>query len=241
MSNSPRTPARLVWDLPLRVFHWLLALAVLGCWITSRLGVRAFVWHRWLGYVTLVLIFFRIAWGFFGPRHARFSSFIRGPATVWRYGVLLLRGGRGAAPEDEHRYPGHNPVGALMVVLMLTLVLGVAVTGLFANDELFNTGPLYGYLSDEASDRATTWHSRLMDGLWVLMALHVIAVLAWLIVGKSNLIGPMMTGRKREPWLRSEDEISSSRVVLAILISAVGAIVLYALIATAPEPSSMLF
>lgn len=241
MSNAARTPSHLVWDLPLRVFHGLLVIAVLGCWITSRLGVKAFVWHLWLGYATFVLIFFRIAWGFLGPRHARFSSFMRGPRAIAAYlAALLPSHGRPATARPPH-HPGHNPAGALVVVLFIALLLGIAVTGLFANDELFNTGPLYGYLSDAASDRVTTWHRWLMDALWVLIALHLLAVLAYLLIGQQDLITPMITGRKPAPWAGADDEIRTSRVALAILLALAGSLVLYALIATAPEASSMLF
>ena len=102
MTNSA-PDLRLVWDLPVRVTHWALVLAVAGCWATHYAGVEWFPWHRRLGYVVLVLVVFRLVWGFVGTRHARFANFVRGPRTLLAY---LRERGRATV--------GHNPLGALM-------------------------------------------------------------------------------------------------------------------------------
>ena len=85
MSSPVRTVGTLVWDLPVRLFHWLLAAAILGAWVTHKMGTGAFAWHRWFGYACLVLVAFRIVWGFVGTCHARFADFLRGPAAMGRY------------------------------------------------------------------------------------------------------------------------------------------------------------
>src|SRR5579872_1730055 len=147
MNTSTRI---LVWDLPLRLVHWAVALGVLLCWITSRLGPLYFAWHLAAGCAVLVLVTFRIIWGFIGTRHARFSAFVTGPSGVWSY----LRG----APSGRNEPLGHNPLGALAILAMLALLLAVSITGLFANDDIANAGPLYALVSTAQSGHLTAWH-----------------------------------------------------------------------------------
>jgi cytochrome b len=92
---------RLVWDLPVRLVHWLIVLAVAGSWATHYAGIEWFAWHRRLGYAALLLVVFRVAWGFVGTRHARFGSFLRGPREILDY----LRG------RTAEGHVGHNPLG----------------------------------------------------------------------------------------------------------------------------------
>src|SRR4051812_26786565 len=150
--NEPAHTRR-VWDLPVRVTHWLLVLGIAGSYATHKLGVEYFKYHLWSGYSVVVLAAFRILWGVVGTRHARFASFVRGPRTTWNYLRALRHGGAA-------RRPGHNPLGAWMVVFLLAALLSQGITGLFANDEIFNTGPLYGYVSDATSLALTSWHRR---------------------------------------------------------------------------------
>ena len=226
--------SRLIWDLPLRLFHWLLVIAVAGAWITPKLGPAAWRWHLWFGYAALVLVMFRIAWGFAGPKHARFAGFLRGPATVAAY----VRGLFGA---HEVRYAGHNPLGALMVMAFLLLLLAQGVAGLFANDEVMSTGPLYGYVDDATSDELSRLHRRLTDVLWIAVAVHLAAILLYGWLKRDDLTVPMITGRKRGAGLRADDEIAGSRPWLALMIAGLCAVLLYLVIATAPEPSIYLF
>ena len=128
---------RRVWDLPVRVFHWALLLAVAGAWCTHAAGVAWVRYHGWCGYTVLVLVAFRLLWGIVGTRHARFTSFVRGPVATLRYAAQLARG---TAPH----LAGHNPLGAWMVLVLLAALLAQALLGLFGNDEIFNFGPLYG-------------------------------------------------------------------------------------------------
>jgi cytochrome b len=200
--------SRRVWDLPVRIVHWLLVLGIAGSYATHELGVEYFRYHLWCGYLVVVLAAFRILWGFVGTRHARFTSFVRGPQATLAYL-------RGSGPPAT---PGHNPLGAWMVVFLLAALLTQGVTGLFANDEIFNTGPLYGYVSDGTSLALTSWHRRLFDWILVAAALHVLAVLVHRLVAGHDLIGPMFSGRKHASLVAEHEAISSSRLWLALLL-----------------------
>ena len=231
-ARASMRPGRLIWDLPVRIFHWTLALAVLGSWITHKLDT--FGWHVWFGYSVLVLTAARIVWGFVGPRHARFASFVRSPVVIARYARSLF------SAAAQH-YPGHNPLGAVMVLAFLALLLSQACAGLFANDDIANTGPLYGYVSDATSDKLARVHKFLAKLIWIAVWTHVTAVLGYALLRRIDLIGPMFTGRKPDRWLTPGDEIAGSQVWRALLIAAACAAILYCVIATAPEPSLILF
>src|SRR5438067_2364360 len=126
--DSPGIRARMarVWDLPVRLFHWVLVALVVFSFTTGKLGGNWLRWHMYSGYLILTLVLFRIAWGVIGSDTARFAGFIRGPSHVVRYARSLLGG-----PPQFHA--GHNPLGGLMVVLMLALLLLQASTGLFVD------------------------------------------------------------------------------------------------------------
>lgn len=184
------TTAVRVWDLPTRVFHWVLAGCVVGSVISAKVGGNAMAWHFRLGYAVLALIVFRLLWGVVGGRWSRFASFVRGPSTVWRYL-------RGASRPDEWHHVGHNPLGAWSVLsLMLVLALQVG-TGLFADDEIANTGPLVPLVAGATSSALTSYHKGW--GQWLvigLVALHVLAVVFYLVARRQDLIRPMLTGDK---------------------------------------------
>jgi cytochrome b len=234
MSSPVRNAGTLVWDLPVRAFHWLLAAAILGAWVTHKMGTGAFAWHRWFGYASLVLVAFRLVWGFAGPRYARFTDFLRGPSAVWSYAYGWL------SPRSVSHL-GHNPLGGWMVIVLLILVAADGITGLFANDEIFSAGPLYGYVSDATSDQLSAWHRVLADVLWYAIGLHLLAILAYLLLRGENLLAPMITGRKSGGWIPAGAAIAGSRVWLALLIATLCALLLYVVVATAPEPSLILF
>jgi cytochrome b len=199
---------RLVWDLPLRLVHWSLVVSFVGAFVTNRLGVAWFDWHVRFGYAVLALVLFRVMWGFVGAKHARFASFVRSPAMTLSYARRLARG-------DVPSYVGHNPLGALMVVALL-LGLGIqASMGLFANDEIFNTGPLAGAVTKETSLALTSLHRRGFLLLAIAAGIHVLAVLVHIFVKRENLVRAMITGRKPRELVRADDEIPSSRLRLA--------------------------
>jgi cytochrome b len=221
---------RLVWDLPLRLFHWLLVAAVATSWATHELGVEYFDWHVRAGYLTLVLVAFRIAWGFVGPRHARFANFLRGPRGILAYL-------RSAGPAGGTAPAGHNPLGGLSILALLALLLFQALTGLFSNDEIYNTGPLYGYVSDGQSDRLSGLHKQNFDWLLAFVGLHLAAVAWYQWVRKQDLIGPMLTGRKPAALVPASEEIKGQRLWLAAVLVALAATALWRVIASAPSAS----
>lgn len=223
------TSTRRVWDLPVRIFHWTLVLAIVGAYVTNRLGVAYFKYHLWCGYTVIVLVSFRILWGIVGTRHARFWNFVRGPITTTRYLFNTLRG-------TETPYPGHNPLGAVMVIALLLALFTQALTGLFANDEIFNFGPLYGHISNERSLQLTSLHRQLF--YWILAAavLHILAVVAHRIFKKENLVAAMLTGHKPASHVPAEESIRSSRLWLALIIVIALCAVLAWLVVHAPQP-----
>lgn len=224
----------LVWDLPLRIFHWLLAACVAGSWLTHELGVQWFAWHARIGYVTLVLLAFRIGWGIVGPRHARFASFLRGPGAVRAY-LRDLRAGTGGPTA------GHNPLGGLSVLAMLLALAVQATTGLFANDKIFNTGPLYGYVSGAQSDRLSAWHEINFDCLLALVGLHLAAVAYYQWIRRVDLLGPMISGRVPAWCAPPGAAISGHRLWLAAALVAIAATILWRVVATAPQAAMSLF
>lgn len=225
----------LIWDLPVRVIHWGLVLSVLGAWLTRELEGDWFAWHTRFGYAVFVLTTTRILWGFVGPRYARFADFVRSPAAI----VAYLR--RRESEVSQARLAGHNPLGALIIVAFLAMLLTQAVTGFFANDQVFETGPLFGYVDISTSDRLTTLHKQLFDWLVVAIAVHVAAALFYLWVRRENLILPMITGRKESSDVPAGAGIPGSRLGLAFLIAAVVGGVLYWVVRSAPAASLYVF
>jgi cytochrome b len=181
-----------VWDLPTRLFHWVLALAVIGSVVTAKVGGSLAIWHPRLGYLVLALVAFRIAWGLVGGRWSRFVSFVYAPGTLLRYL-------RGRARPGEHLDVGHSPLGALSVFALLAVLLFQLGTGLMVDDEIFFKGPLNRFVEVDTGLFATslhkTWGQWLVIGLAVL---HVLAVGVYLL-RKKNLIGPMVGGDKLLP------------------------------------------
>lgn len=179
-----------VWDLPTRAFHWLLALCVISSIISAKIGGNAMVWHFRSGYVIFTLLAFRIVWGLIGGHWSRFVNFVYAPATVLRYL-------RGASRADEHHDVGHNPLGAFSVFGLLALLAAQVGTGLFADDEIANTGPLIKFVSGATSLLLTKWHKNF--GQWLIIALvvlHVSAILYYWLKKRQNLLGPMLSGDK---------------------------------------------
>lgn len=177
-----------VWDGWVRGVHWSIAILFGVSWYTHRANLE---WHRYAGYALLTLVLFRIYWGFAGSTTARFAHFVKGPAAIFRYGRALL--GR------EHSAPvGHNPIGAISVLLLLALLLAQCLLGLFVTDlDGLESGPLSSLISFDTSRLLAAWHARLFTALQVLVALHVVAVLFYLFAKRDNLLAPMVTGRKR--------------------------------------------
>lgn len=222
-------PKRLIWDLPLRVFHWLFALSIFASWLTAELGFEWMQFHFYLGYWTLGLLLFRIIWGFVGPKHARFSNFLKGPSTLLAYIKSLT----GAAPVQT---AGHNPAGGLMVIVMMVLVGVQAGTGLFASDDIVWMGPYSGTVSGAMVDDLTSVHHLNFNLILAAIALHLLAIVFYWLVKRQNLVVPMLTGRKPAVHVAEHDEIHSSELVKALIVILISAGAVYWLIGAAPEP-----
>ena len=224
MPNIVEQATRRVWDLPVRLTHWLLVVCVAGSWATHYAGAAWFTWHARCGYAVLVLVVFRIVWGFVGTRHARFATFVRGPRAIARF----IRGG------GDDRAVGHNPLGALSVLAILALLLVQAATGLFANDEIAASGPFYGWIAPATSHRITSWHHLNADALLALLVLHVVAVLWYTFVRAEPIVTAMITGKRPASEARPEDAVEVSRGWLAAAIVAALAGLLALAIRAAP-------
>lgn len=204
VTADTRAPAKSagtrIWDLPTRLFHWSLVLSIAGALATQYAGDRvvgylggsAMAWHFRFGYAALTLVLFRGIWGFVGTRHARFANFVRRPSAVLAYAKTLNSAEMAAA-----HAPGHNPLGALSVLAMLGAILLQATTGLFANDDIAEQGPLAKLIDKSLSDQISAWHSHVgIQLVYALLALHLLAIAYYLVRKRVNLIGPMLSGDK---------------------------------------------
>lgn len=174
----------LVWDLPTRVFHWSLVLAVTVAIVSGEIGGDWMEVHGKAGLAILGLVAFRLAWGFAGSTHARFLNFLPTASSLRAY----LRG--------RWKGQGHNPLGALSVFALLGLLAVQATTGLFGNDEISFTGPLFALVDEGLANRLTGLHKQLAYVLLAVLALHIVAILVYLFLKKDNLVKPMVTGWK---------------------------------------------
>jgi cytochrome b len=182
-----------VWDLPTRLFHWLLAAAVFGALVMAWIGGDAMRWHFRCGQTVLALLLFRCLWGLVGGHWSRFASFVYAPHTVLRYL-------RGQTRESEHLDVGHNPLGSLSVLALLGFLAVQVATGLVADDEISTRGPLNRFVSNALALSATSWHKAY--GQWALLALaglHIAAIAFYLLVKHHNLVRPMLSGDKQLP------------------------------------------
>lgn len=204
-----------VWDLPTRLFHWLLVALFAFSWASAELGGNAMEWHMRSGYVLLGLVIFRLLWGVAGSATARFSQFVKGKGAILAY----LRGTTSATV-------GHNPLGGWVVVAMLALLLLQAATGLFANDDIITEGPLYHLISKDISDALTELHEGVFDVLLALAGLHVAAIFFYLFIKRDNLIRPMLTGRKQVPADIAEPRMVGAWRALPLAAIAVAAVYL---------------
>jgi cytochrome b len=217
---------RLVWDLPLRLFHWLLVLSMIGSYTTAKLGFDWMQWHFYLGYWTIGLVF-RILWGIFGPRHARFSSFVRRPSAIWLYL-------KGMFKRTSAHTIGHNPVGGLMVLLMLLLVAVQAGTGLFTTDDVVWAGPYNPAVSSSTASTLSTIHNINFNIILGAVGLHLAAILFYALYKKQNLLVPMVHGHLPAAIVPEHEAISGSQLIKALVVSVVAAAFVYWLLAHAP-------
>jgi cytochrome b len=221
VTHDAGQPARVrVWDLPTRLFHWSLVALVVFSVATAKVGGLWLDWHMRSGYAILALILFRLLWGVAGSRYARLAHFVRGPRTVVAY---LL----GRLPEVR---AGHNPLGAVSVVLMLTVLLVQASSGLFTNDGNFTEGPLAKLVTNATSNRLSTMHRWGELAVYGLVGLHIGAVLHYRFVKRLDLIRAMVTGDRHginaEPvddgpalWLRAAVMLAVSAALTGYVVT----------------------
>lgn len=213
MSVTAAKAKIVVWDPVVRIGHWILVAAFFVAYFTEDDLLRA---HVWAGYTVGAIVILRVAWGFVGPRNARFSSFLYGPVAALRYLTGLVRG-------TARRYVGHSPAGAPMIFLLLVSLAGTVVSGLVVYADESHAGPLAAFVGtsstngveqDEdrnaerakapagAEGREGTWeeiHEVLANVTLALIVLHILGVLVASLVHKENLLAAMITGKKRPP------------------------------------------
>ncbi|MGD9831735.1 MAG: cytochrome b/b6 domain-containing protein [Piscinibacter sp.] len=215
---NPQTVSVRVWDLPTRLFHWVLMLCVIGSVVSAKIGGNAMVWHFRLGYAVLALLAFRLLWGLVGGRWSRFASFLYGPAALMRYL-------KGASRPDEHHEVGHSPLGALSVFALLALLAAQVGSGLFADDEIASSGPLVRFVSGATSSLLTGWHKNW--GQWLILAtvaLHVLAIIVYRVRRGRDLVTPMIVGDKPLPAdVPAARDTLSTRGLALVLLAVCGA------------------
>jgi cytochrome b len=204
-----------VWDLPTRVFHWGLVLCVVGLVATGKIGGETMVWHFRLGYAVLSLLLFRLVWGFIGGHWSRFGVFVASPGAILRY----LQG-RSTSPSV-----GHNPLGALSVLALLGFALLQVATGLISDDEIATAGPLAKMVSGAWVSKATYYHAAIGQYvLYVLVALHIGAMVFYRFMRKEKLVPAMWHGDKElaEPHTSARDDGRSRLLALVVFAVCAG-------------------
>lgn len=213
-SHSPATETSThtvrVWDLPTRLFHWALVLAVVGLVITGNVGGNAMVWHLRLGYAVMTLLLFRLCWGLVGGHWSRFVQFLYAPARV-------LADFRGQSSPLER--VGHSPLGALSVWAMLLALAMQVGSGLFSDDEIAFFGPLTRFVSYDTVSALTSYHKDV--GKLVVLALvllHVLALVVYKLVKRRALVASMVSGDKQLPHAAQASADGWRQRLLALLL-----------------------
>ena len=216
----------LVWDIPVRLFHWLLVLCLCGQWFTAEVLEDAMEIHFYIGYFTLGLVLFRLIWGFIGTKYAKFTSFVAGPKSMLAY----LKG----ITQRNHVFSvGHNSVGGLLLPAVILLVGLQAISGLFTSDDIFYSGPYSNSASSEIQQCMQWLHHNIFNILLVIIGLHLLAIFGYLVCLKHNLISPMLNGKKPIP---QKDGITDSQLIKAVFVVVVVAMFVYWLVAINPPP-----
>ncbi|RFU45248.1 cytochrome b/b6 domain-containing protein [Paraburkholderia sp. DHOC27] len=191
---SPRDPSStrpvLVWDLPVRLFHWLMVVLVVSAYVTLKLNWMD--WHVRAGEALLALVIFRLLWGALGSDTARFRHFVASPIAAWRHLRHLFR-------READVQVGHNAAGGWMVLLLLALLLLETLSGLYVNNDIADQGPLSDSVPAWLANVISSLHGLAWDALVAAVTLHVVVILLYALVKRHNLLRPMLTGYKRLP------------------------------------------
>jgi len=245
MNTSSKT---LVWDLPTRIFHWLLVIVV---FMQFASGIVAGEWltiHSYLGYLTLTLIFFRLFWGIWGGHWSRFKNFVPTPFSLLNYvrGLFnissLVNTPHEKLPFNPQQLatpnssvlsasPSHNPLGAVSILLMLLLLLLQVLSGSMSSDDIAFAGPLVNAVGNDTVEWMTWYHSCVGYYLLIcLITLHVFAILFYQIKKSNNLTLAMISGYKKlEAPVRASSDTKAKRL-LALFLLAVSASFVYILV-----------
>lgn len=210
-----------IWDLPTRLFHWALAACVTGLIITGLLGGNAMFWHFRLGYAVLVLLIFRLLWGFVGGFWSRWSQLPLSPRQVGSYVKGL----------SDHAFPGHNPLGSWSILAMLLVLVFQVSTGLVSDDEIANAGPLTSLVSGSWVSWATSSHK--LWGKWAVMslvALHVLALIWYRLKKRQALVPAMLHGDKTLPMAVIETQDRTAHRFLALLLLTLASLAVWSLL-----------
>ena len=212
---SARAARVLVWDAPVRLFHWALAVLVVFSFVTGKVGGHWMEWHMRSGYTILSLLLFRVAWGVVGSETARFTSFLRGPGA----GLAYLRS---MAARSHARVIGHNPLGGWAVLAMLAALLVQATSGLFVDDEIATRGPLVVKASEATVGRMSALHSYNEWVIVALVALHVAAIATYRFALRVELVRPMVDGYMDVPALGPAPARRPAWIAALLLAAAAG-------------------
>ncbi|QYJ76261.1 MULTISPECIES: cytochrome b/b6 domain-containing protein [Shewanella] len=211
-----------VWDLPVRLFHWLMVTLLGLLWWSAEVGEMQ--WHQVFAYSLMALLLFRVLWGFVGSDTARFAHFLHHPLTVVEYAKTTVSKG----VKGHH---GHNPLGGYMVLVLLLCLALQLISGLFATDEVFTEGPLVSMVSSDTASWMTWLHKRNFDLLLILAAVHVLAVV-WHLLKGDRLLGAMVTGRRRRDDIDVKSDIRfaplwKAAILLVLVALPVGYLLLW--------------
>jgi cytochrome b len=201
-----------VWDLPTRLFHWTCVVLVASLYASARFNLMDY--HVLAGQVLLALLIFRVLWGFCGTETARFRRFASSPASAVRHLLHFFR-------REPDWTVGHNPAGAWMVFLLLALLFGETLSGLYTNNDVANQGPFTEIVPAPIANAITDLHSILWDALLAAIALHLLAILAYAVLKGQDLVRPMLAG-----WKRLPPDVAGprfARPALALLLASVSA------------------
>ncbi|MFJ6322136.1 MULTISPECIES: cytochrome b/b6 domain-containing protein [unclassified Rhizobium] len=211
--RSAKSDVVRAWDLPTRLFKWSLVALIITAWVSSSFNDPDMTVHKAAGYGVLVLVVYRVLWGVFGSSTARFSGFVRSPAAVWTYLKALRR-------NRAERYLGHNPAGGLMVIGLIVACGVQVLLGMFSSDGVTASGPFAGLVGDTVSSWAASIHAVwFYFAILVLAGLHIVANLYYQFIKRENLIGAMITGRKRrEVYVDHKEATGGSLAAAAVCL-----------------------
>ncbi len=218
---KPRTPLLLmrVWDAPTRLFHWAIVVLIAVSYFSMKFDQVQL--HYLSGYTMLTLLLFRLGWGLFGSETSRFRQFLRSPVEGFRHLADFTT-------REPDREIGHNAAGGWMVLLMLLALAVQAVTGLFAGDPVEGGGPFIDQIGSKPQHLLSTIHDVNFNIILALIAIHLIAILAYAAIKRHDLVRPMVTGKKRLPPTVRQPRFASP--ILAVVVLAAAGLFVWALV-----------